>query len=278
MPETGARALGILVGRDPRYGPTDNGTRPAPPDDRPEPGNGHDVAVAAEDRDRPRPARSRSRASSPPPSSAEFPFADVPFAGVATIVVTDDDAALARRYADQLARRRRAHFTIRPTPVADAVAEAMAAPTGSVYVLADIGDLRRASGTAGDGTVVLKGLLDAGARSAAVAQIMDPEAGRRLHRRRGGPRSHAPHWRRFDDLHGPPLEVAGIVRLIHRNSFPLAGPMGAGTVASHAAAVVLEVGGAGGIEVQLTELRGHPWPELLPRLRHRADRTAHPRP
>src|ERR671917_261567 len=107
-----------------------------------------------------------------------FPFADVPFAGGATIVVTDDAPALARRYADELAAvcwERRAEFAIRPTPVAEAIAEAMTAPAGSVYVLADIAD-SGASGTAGDGTVVLRGLLDAGARSAAVAQIMDREA------------------------------------------------------------------------------------------------------
>src|SRR5690606_29352638 len=102
----------------------------------------------------------------------------VPFAGVATIVVTDGDPALARRYATELARicwDLRDDFTIHPTPIADAIAEAMAGEPGSVYVLADIAD-SGASGTAGDGTAVLRGLLEANARSAAVAQIMDPEA------------------------------------------------------------------------------------------------------
>src|SRR5215207_5510076 len=85
-----------------------------------------------------------------------FPFADVPFAGVATIMVTEDDPALARRYADELAAicwAQRDDFTIRPTPVAEPITEAMTAPAGSVYVLADIAD-SGASGTAGDGTVV----------------------------------------------------------------------------------------------------------------------------
>ena len=49
-----------------------------------------------------------------------------------------------------------------------------------------------------------------------------------------------------------------MVRLIHEGSFPLAGPMGAGTIASRGRTVVLEIGGPGGIELQLTELRGHP--------------------
>ena len=133
----------------------------------------------------------------------------------------------------------------------------MAAPPGSIYVLADIAD-SGASGTAGDGTVVLQGLLDAGARSAAVAQIMDRDAvaacvaagvGNAVTLSVGG---------RHDGLHGPPVEVTGTVRLIHEGSFPLAGPMGAGTIASRGRTVVLEIGDPDGIELQLTELRGHP--------------------
>src|SRR5918993_3771837 len=189
-----------------------------------------------------------------------FPFADVPFTGVATIVVTDDDPALARRYADKLAAicwARRDEFTIRPTPVADAIAEAMAAPAGSVYVLADIAD-SGASGTAGDGTTVLQGLLDAGARSAAVAQIMDREAVATCVAAGVGSTVTLGVGGRHDRLHGPPVEVTGTVRLIHEGSFPLAGPMGAGTIASRGRTVVLEIGGRDGIELQLTELRGHP--------------------
>ncbi|MBA3416752.1 MAG: M81 family metallopeptidase [Chloroflexia bacterium] len=189
-----------------------------------------------------------------------FPFADVPFAGVATIVVTDGDAALARRRADELAAvcwERRDDFAVHPMPAASAVAEAMAAPEGSVYVLADVAD-SGASGTAGDGTVILAALLAAGARSASVAQIMDVEAvaacvaagvGSEISLRVGG---------KHDDLHGPPVEVSGTVRSIHEGSFPLAGPMGAGTIASRGRTVVLEIGGTGGIELHLTEFRGHP--------------------
>ena len=57
----------------------------------------------------------------------------------------------------------------------DAIEEPMSASECAVHVLADISD-SGASGTAGDGTVVLRALLDMGARSAAVAQIMDAEA------------------------------------------------------------------------------------------------------
>ncbi len=189
-----------------------------------------------------------------------FPFADTPHTSVATIVVTDGDRALARRYANELAAicwERRADFTIHPTPVREAIAEALAGEPGSVYVLADIAD-SGASGTAGDGTLVLRGLLEAGARSAAVAQIMDREAVAACIEAGVGSTVTLSVGGKHDGLHGPPVEVTGRVRLIHEGSFPIAGPMGAGTVASRGKTVVLELGGRDGIELQLTELRGHP--------------------
>jgi len=189
-----------------------------------------------------------------------FPFADVPFAGISTVVVTDGDPALARRCADELAGicwERRRDFTIHPTPVSTAIAEAMAGPDGSVFVLADIAD-SGASGTAGDGTALLRGLIEAGARSAAVAQIMDPEAVAACVEAGVGAEVTLTVGGKHDRLHGPPLDVSGSVRLIHEGSFPIAGPMGSGTVATRGRTVVLEIGGPGAIELQLTELRGHP--------------------
>ena len=189
-----------------------------------------------------------------------FPFADVPFTGVATIVVTDDDSARARHLAEELASicwEARADFAVHPTPVADAIAEAMAAPDGSVYVLADVAD-SGASGTAGDGTAILAGLLEAGARSVAVAQIMDAEAVTACIAAGVGSEVSLDVGGKHDGLHGPPVAVTGIVRLIHEGSFLLTGPMGAGTIASRGRTVLLELGGPGGIELQLTELRGHP--------------------
>jgi microcystin degradation protein MlrC len=189
-----------------------------------------------------------------------FPFSDVPYTSVATIVVTDDDTELARKYANELAQMAwdlRDDFEIIPSPIDDAIQEAMDAPEGSVYVLADISD-SGASGTAGDGTEALAGLLRNNAKKAAVAQIMDKEAvqacidagvGSTITLNVGG---------KHDGLHGDPVEVTGMVRLIHEGSFIMAGPMGKGTVAGRGKTVVLEINGRDGIELQLSELRGHP--------------------
>lgn len=189
-----------------------------------------------------------------------FPFSDVPFTGVAMIVVTDNDHALAQRYADELAQMAwdlREEFTIHPTPIADAIAEAMAGEPGSVYVLADISD-SGASGTAGDGTAALRGLLEANARSAAVAQIMDRAAVDACIAAGVGSEVTLTVGGKHDGLHGEPVEVTGKVRLIHEGSFEMGGVMGRGTRSSRGKTVVLELNGPGGIELQLTELRGHP--------------------
>ena len=190
-----------------------------------------------------------------------FPFADVPFTGVATIVVTDGDQALARKYANELAAicwERRADFAIHPMPIADAVAEAMAGEEGSVYVLADISD-SGASGTAGDGTEVLRGLIAANAKSAAVAQIMDAEAVAACIAAGVGSEVTLTIGGKHDRRHGAPIEVTGVVRMIHEGSFTIGGVMGSGTLSSRGRTVLLEIGGRGGIELQLTELRGHPY-------------------
>lgn len=189
-----------------------------------------------------------------------FSFADTPFTGVSTIVVTDNDRPLARRYANELAQicwDLRDDFTIRPTPIADAIAEALAGAPGSVYVLADISD-SGASGTAGDGTAVLKGLLEADAHSAAVAQIMDREAVDACVAAGVGATVTLSVGGKHDGLHGEPVGVTGKVRLIHEGRFRMAGPMGAGTWSSRGRTVVLEINGPDGIELQLTDLRGHP--------------------
>ncbi|HUG15042.1 MAG TPA: M81 family metallopeptidase [Thermomicrobiales bacterium] len=189
-----------------------------------------------------------------------FPFSDVPYTSVATIVVTDNDRELAVRHAKELARMcwdLRADFTIHPTPVADAIAEAMNGDPGSVYVLADISD-SGASGTAGDGTAVLDGLLKAKARSASVAQIMDRDAVEACVAAGVGATITLTVGGKHDGLHGDPVEVTGMVRLIHEGRFEMGGVMGRGTTSSRGKTVVLEIGGQGGIELQLTELRGHP--------------------
>lgn len=189
-----------------------------------------------------------------------FPFSDSPNTSISIIVVTNGSPEKAALHAGELGQMcwdARADFEVTPTPVPDAIAEAMAGEPGSVYVLADIAD-SGASGTAGDGTAILRGLIEANARSAAVAQVMDREAVEACIAAGVGATVTLSVGGKHDGLHGEPVEVTGKVRLIHEGGFVLAGPMSRGMRASRGRTVVLEINGPDGIELQLTEYRGHP--------------------
>jgi len=144
-------------------------------------------------------------------------WADVPDIGVAAVVVTTGDAALAQSEADRLAAAfwaRRAEFDVSAEayPVAEAVAKALTAEESTVF-LSDSGDNPGAGGTT-DVPVLLEELLRQGATSVVFASIWDSEAveactaagvGRDVSLAIGG---------KLDTRHGAPLPVTGRVRLL----------------------------------------------------------------
>lgn len=187
--------------------------------------------------------------------SASFPLTDCIDTGIALIVTTDNDLDLAKRKAKQLSNlawNLRKDFLVTPTPIDQAVKEAMSGP-GPV-VLADIGDNPGAGG-ATDGTALLRALMDAGADRAVVAVIRDPEAVSKAIRTGVGSQITMNIGGKTDNLHGDPLEVTGYVRLISDGLFRHRGPMATGTEMRMGKTVVLDVKG---IEVILTELRMQP--------------------
>ena len=189
-----------------------------------------------------------------------FPYSDIRDAGLAVIVTTDDDPALAGRTSDRIARaawERRERFQPDLMSLADAIQIARngASRPGPV-VLADVADNPGAGGS-GDGTVILSALLDAGIEGAAVAVITDPEAVALAERLGAGKRGRFPLGGKFDRQHGPTLEVEARVRMVGEVSFTNRGPMGAGSRTRLGRSAVLEVATAGQpvIEVIVCEHR-----------------------
>ncbi|MBI3980089.1 MAG: M81 family metallopeptidase [Chloroflexi bacterium] len=184
-----------------------------------------------------------------------FPYADIACAGVATVAVTNGDTALAERRANELADlawELRAAFAAPAMPPAQAVEEAMAEP--GLVVLADVGD-NPGGGTPADGTVLLRALIEKGARRAALAAIADPEAvaacvaagvGNKVALRLGG---------KSDRLHGEPLDVVGRVRVLSDGSHVIKGPMMTGVRVENGRTAVLD---CDGVEVVITENRIQP--------------------
>lgn len=160
--------------------------------------------------------------------AAGFPYADVPDAGVSFLVTTDDDQAAADRLANELANLAwslREQMIVRNADPAAAVAEAIALPRRPV-MLVDVGD-NIGGGTPGDGTVLLAELLRQRARDACVV-IADAEAAAIACAAGSGAPIRLSIGGKTDHLHGEPVEINGIVTLVHDGRWVHEGPENAG--------------------------------------------------
>jgi microcystin degradation protein MlrC len=172
-----------------------------------------------------------------------FAYADVPEAGVGLLVTTDGDPAAARRLADELAALAwslRHEMTVRNTPPAAAVAEAIAFPTGPV-MLVDVGD-NIGGGTPGDGTILLAELLAQEAREATVV-MADAEAADAAFAAGVGAEVQLLVGGKTDRLHGDPAPVTGRVRLLCDGRWVHEGPENAGLTVDMGPTAVVRCGG-----------------------------------
>lgn len=195
-----------------------------------------------------------------------FAYADVPEAGFSVVGVTDHDSAAATRDAcaalAEAAYDRRHEFDREYTAVEDAVVEAEAWDTdagGGPLLLADIAD-NPGGGSAQDGTVVLKALLESAVEDVAVATITDAAAveagveagvGTELTVELGG---------HIED-NGDPIEVTGVVRRLTDGTYRNQGPMSTGLEVSFGRTAVLDLGS---IDVIVGSHRQQPYdPEVF---------------
>ena len=184
-----------------------------------------------------------------------FPWCDVPTPTLSINVTTDDNPKKAKEITEKLKRFIWSHRTdllVSPVAVRDAVREAMETEKGPI-VLADIGN-NPGRGAAADGTVLLNALIEMGAKNAvlgafwdadgaAIAKSVEAGVGREVTLKVGG---------KVDDMHGPPLEVTGKVKLIFDGKFVQKGSMYTGVEMDMGKTVVLDLDG---ILLVLTEKR-----------------------
>ncbi|MDI3340618.1 MAG: M81 family metallopeptidase [Sphaerobacter sp.] len=181
-----------------------------------------------------------------------FPYADAPQAGSAIVVTTDGEPARADALAAALAAelwRRREHFRVEPANLETAIHAAMAASHHPV-VLADTGDDPGAGGP-GDGTGLLWGLLDLGARDAALAVMADPEAVSRAIEAGVGAAVTLSIGARRDRRHGYPIDIRGRVVRIGPGRVQREGPLEAGATVDLGRSVVIQAEGRHGGDVAI---------------------------
>lgn len=198
-----------------------------------------------------------------------FPNADIEYAGLSAVVVTDNDAALARRWCDELLERAwsaRAQFVYRPEPLAQSIARARALaadrPAGAgPIVLLDHSD-NCASGGTMDTMTVLGAMLDAGLDAAAAFAIFDPAAVQQLIAAGVGAEVTLPLGGKLDmpalKLKGEPRTVSGRVKLVCDGRYRNFGPMARGELNAMGPTVVLDSGG-----IQIVVISNHVEPHDL---------------
>ncbi|MBI5719680.1 MAG: M81 family metallopeptidase [Burkholderiales bacterium] len=198
-----------------------------------------------------------------------FPNADIRFAGLSAVVVTDNDPALARRWCDELlalAWAARAQFVYRIEPLAESMARARAlaaskpADTGPI-VLLDHSD-NCASGGTMDTMTVLGAILDAGLEDVAAFAICDPQAVQQMMRAGVGAEVTLSLGGKLDmpaiGLAGRPRTVTGRVRFLSDGRYRNRGPMARGEQVDMGPSALLDTG-----RVQIAVISDHTEPHDL---------------
>jgi microcystin degradation protein MlrC len=178
-----------------------------------------------------------------------FPHADIPYAGVSSVVVTDGDAAKARSLSDELldmAWREREKFVYRVEPLAASLARAQGMQGGPIVLLDHYDNC--ASGGTMDTMAVLGAILEARMEDVCAFAVCDPQAVAKMKQAGLGARVTLALGGKLDmpslGLKGRPLEVTGSVKRLIDGPYRNEGPMAKGERMDMGASAVLDTGRA----------------------------------
>jgi microcystin degradation protein MlrC len=136
-----------------------------------------------------------------------FPYTDIPQVGSSVVVTTNGDRGLAVSTAKELASwiwERREDFRPEGLTPEEAIARAMAIEGGPV-VINETSD-NPGGGNLGEGTFVLRAMLEAGVTDACIGVVHDPEVLEAAYAAGVGENIHASLGAKHDDFHGTPIE------------------------------------------------------------------------
>ena len=162
-----------------------------------------------------------------------FGLADVPDMGASVYIATDDDQALAQRYADQLGEwiyERRADWDYPMPTTREALARAEVEGRYPV-IFADSRD-NTGGGSPGDSTGVLQTFLEQDLQDACILYIVDPEAVNRCQQAGVGATLTLDVGAKSTPLQGTPVRMKAEVLALSDGQFKYDGPMNAGLTAS----------------------------------------------
>ncbi|MBT6094604.1 MAG: M81 family metallopeptidase [Rhodospirillaceae bacterium] len=186
---------------------------------------------------------------------AGFPWADTHDTGPTALIVGDGDTGEHGALADALVQEiwdKRHISTIQTLGIEEAMARVkQARPGNKPIVLADFAD-NPGGGGYGDGTRLLKGMLDANLANAAFGTIYDPGAAELCRDNGLGAIVHLDLGGRTDPAYGAPLSVRCTVKAVTNGQFRMEGPMTAGLQVDMGTTAVVTTDG---IDVVVTSRR-----------------------
>lgn len=182
-----------------------------------------------------------------------FPYTDIPHVGAAVVAIADGDRAEAERAARDVARRvwdMREAFRHEPAPAAEAIRRALAAE-GRPVVINEKSD-NPGGGAPGDGTHLLRAMLESNLTDACFGFIFDPETAAQAHRAGAGADIDVRLGGKTDDLHGAPIETRAYVKCLTDGRFIQQSPMGRGKQVDLGPMARLVIGG---VDVLVSSVR-----------------------
>lgn len=159
-----------------------------------------------------------------------FPYTDIPELGVTVVAVTNNDEKLAQQAAEDVARviwEKREEFSLDILSPQEGLELAKAA-TAYPVVINETSD-NPGGGTPGDGTYLLRAMLEADLEDACFGFIYDPEVAALAHESGVGSTIQVRLGGKTDQLHGAPIELTAYVKALTDGSFITSSPMGKGS-------------------------------------------------
>jgi microcystin degradation protein MlrC len=151
-----------------------------------------------------------------------FPYADIPQVGASVVAISDDNRDLARSVAHEIATwiwDHREDFRATDPSATEAIERAVAAP-GKPVVINESSD-NCGGGSPGDGTHLLKAMIDARVGNSCFASIYDPEVAAQAHDAGEGTTIEVDLGGKHDDLHGKAIAASAYVESLTNGRFTL---------------------------------------------------------
>ena len=190
-----------------------------------------------------------------------FPYTDIPDAGAFVSCTTIGDRDLAVRLAREAAEliwARRNEFLPESLGAEAAIVRALATE-GRPVVINETSD-NCGGGTPGDGTHLLRAMLEAELEDACFGFIVDRDTAEQAHRAGPGATIKVRLGGRTDTLHGAPIEAEAYVKSCSDGKFVYSSPMGAGSAFDLGKMARLVIGG---IDVLVGSVRSQTLDEQL---------------